>query len=151
MNVFDEFFKIVRVLEERGVRYALVGGVAMAFYTEPRFTRDIDFLISADDFSEMQKALEDFGYVESITPWTFQEISITLHRFFKVEEDEEMMIDVLASGDPEVDRFVESAVDAESDQGRVRVVRREDLVELKRIRASGQDLVDIERLESEED
>jgi len=42
MNVFDEFSHIVRMLEERGLRYALVGGIAMAFYTEPRFTRDIE-------------------------------------------------------------------------------------------------------------
>ncbi len=151
MNVFDEFFQIVRVLEEREMRYALVGGIAMAFYTEPRFTRDIDFLIMADDFSEMQKALAEFGYAETITPWTFQKVSITLHRFFKTKEEEEMMIDVLVSGDSDVDQFVESAVDAESEEGRVRVVRREDLIRLKRIRASSQDLVDIERLEREED
>jgi predicted nucleotidyltransferase len=48
MNVFEEFNSLVKELETRKVRYALVGGVAMAFYTEPRFTRDIDLLIDSE-------------------------------------------------------------------------------------------------------
>jgi hypothetical protein len=51
MNVFDEFKRLVLELEKQVVRYALVGGVAMAFYTEPRFTRDIDLLVDAEDFA----------------------------------------------------------------------------------------------------
>ena len=43
MNVFDEFSAVVARLEEQNIRYALVGGVAVAFYAEPRFTQDIDF------------------------------------------------------------------------------------------------------------
>ncbi len=40
MNVFEEFNRLVIELEKQKVKYALVGGVAMAFYTEPRFTRE---------------------------------------------------------------------------------------------------------------
>jgi hypothetical protein len=50
MNVFDEFKRLVLELEKQKVKYALVGGVAMAFYTEPRFTQDIDFLVESQDF-----------------------------------------------------------------------------------------------------
>ena len=50
MNVFEEFKGLVLELEKQAVRYALVGGVAMAFYTEPRFTRDIDLLVDSEDF-----------------------------------------------------------------------------------------------------
>jgi len=45
MNIFDEFIGIIKHIEREKIRYALVGGVAMAFYTEPRFTQDIDLLI----------------------------------------------------------------------------------------------------------
>ncbi len=41
MDVFEEFKRLVMELQKQAVRYALVGGVAMVFYTEPRFTRDI--------------------------------------------------------------------------------------------------------------
>jgi hypothetical protein len=52
MNVFEEFKRLVLEFEYQKVRYALVGGVAMAFYTEPRFTRDIDLLVNSDDFEK---------------------------------------------------------------------------------------------------
>ncbi|MFO7554872.1 MAG: nucleotidyltransferase family protein [Desulfobacterales bacterium] len=58
MNVFEEFNRIVLELEKQKVRYALVGGVAMAFYSEPRFTRDIDILVDIDDFDKAKGLLE---------------------------------------------------------------------------------------------
>jgi hypothetical protein len=39
MNVFNEFHKIVAPLQAEGIGYALVGGVGVAFNTEPRFTK----------------------------------------------------------------------------------------------------------------
>jgi hypothetical protein len=85
MNVFDEFRRLVSELEKRGVRYALVGGVAMAFYTEPRFTRDIDILVDPEDFQKAKDILEKDGYFESALPWTFRTVAIELHRFLKVK------------------------------------------------------------------
>lgn len=71
MNVFDEFTDIVSHLEEAKVRYALVGGVAMAFYMEPRFTQDIDLLLDPGAFGSARQVLEHAGYFESAKPWTF--------------------------------------------------------------------------------
>ena len=42
MNLFDEFSAIVKAFQKKKMRFAVVGGLAMAFYDEPRFTRDID-------------------------------------------------------------------------------------------------------------
>ncbi|MFP4179104.1 MAG: nucleotidyl transferase AbiEii/AbiGii toxin family protein [Spirochaetaceae bacterium] len=151
MNVFDEFFDIVRALESEDIKYALVGGVAMAFYTEPRFTRDIDILTVADQFIKIEKVLRRFGYFESITPWEFKNIHVTLHRFFKSVEKEEMLIDILEGDSNEVKGILKRAVVAESNEGRVHLVKKDDLIGLKRLRNSTQDRADIERLESEED
>ena len=71
MNIFEEFKRLVLKLEKQKVRYALVGGVAMAFYAEPRFTRDIDILVISDDFDKTESILEKDGYFESTSPWTF--------------------------------------------------------------------------------
>lgn len=38
MNAFDEFRILTGELEKADIKYALVGGVAMAFYDKPRFT-----------------------------------------------------------------------------------------------------------------
>ena len=61
MNVFEEFIHMVKAFETRGVRYALVGGVVMAFYTEPRFTRDIDLLIDSEDYAKTEDILVKEG------------------------------------------------------------------------------------------
>jgi hypothetical protein len=151
MNVFQEFSSLVSALGREEIRYALVGGVALAFYTEPRFTRDIDILVYSGDFLKVKKIIEDRGYFESISPWKFQKISITLHRFFKAHDDEEMLIDILEGSGNEVERIIASSVVAESEDGSVNVIRKEDLIGLKRIRNSKQDQADIERLKNEED
>ena len=150
MNVFEEFKRVVLELEEQRVRYALVGGVAMAFYTEPRFTQDIDLLVESEDFEKTKGILEKDGYFESASPWTFRNIAIELHRFLKVvSQEDEMMIDILVTNDEEVRKIIQNAVGADSEEGRVMVVNKKDLIWLKRTRDSKQDQADIEKLEDD--
>lgn len=115
MNVFEEFSRLVKELETLSVRYALIGGVAMAFYTEPRFTRDIDLLIDPEDFEKTKNMLEKDGYFESIAPWTFSKVPMELHRFLKVSHGDEMLIDVLFARTEEAKRIIRDSVTAESD------------------------------------
>lgn len=150
MNVFLEFKRLVSELEKQAVRYALVGGVAMAFYAEPRFTRDIDFLVDSDDFGKTKGILEKDGYFESASPWTFPNVAIELHRFLKVvNEEDEMLIDILIAKDEKVRKVIQNAVEAESEKGRVMVANKKDLIWLKRTRDSKQDQADIEKLEDD--
>jgi hypothetical protein len=152
MNVFEEFRRLVSELEKQRVRYALVGGVAMAFYAEPRFTRDIDLLLDPDDFQKVKGILEKNGYFESAAPWTFQNVDIELHRFLKVvHEEDEMLIDILVAKDEEARKIIQNAVEAESEEGKVMLANKKDLIWLKRTRDSKQDQVDIEKLEDDED
>jgi predicted nucleotidyltransferase len=152
MNVFEEFKRLVLDLEKQAVRYALVGGVAMAFYTEPRFTRDIDLLVDSEDFEKAKGILEKDGYFESASPWTFPNVAVELHRFLKIaDEEDEMLIDVLVARNEEVRRIIRNAVEAESEDGRVMLANRRDLIWLKRMRDSKQDQADIEKLEDDQD
>jgi hypothetical protein len=151
MNVFEEFKRLVMDLERHKVRYALVGGVAMAFYTEPRFTRDIDLLVDSEDYEKTKGILKKDGYFESASPWTFRKVAIELHRFLKVTPEDEMMIDILVAKTEEVRRIIRDALEAESEEGRVMLADRKDLKWLKGLRDSKQDQADIEKLEDEED
>jgi len=151
MNVFEEFNSLVKELETHKVRYALVGGVAMAFYTEPRFTRDIDLLIDSEDYEKAKGILEKEGYFESASPWTFKRVPIELHRFLKVIDEDEMIIDILIAEIEEVRRIIRDSVEAESEEGRIKIASRKDLIWLKRMRDSKQDQADIEKLEDEKD
>ncbi len=150
MNVFEEFKRLVVELEKQGVRYALVGGVAMAFYTEPRFTRDVDLLVDSADFDKVKAILEGDGYFESASPWTFLNVAIELHRFLKVvDKEDDMLIDILVAKDEQVRKVIRNAVEAESEEGRVMLVNKKDLIWLKRTRDSKQDQADIEKLKDD--
>lgn len=151
MNVFEEFSRLVKELEVCKVRYALVGGVAMAFYAEPRFTRDIDLLVDSEDYEKTKGILEKDGYFESVSPWKFGEARIELHRFLKVRDKDEMIIDILIAGNEEAKGIIRDSVEAESEEGKIRIANRKDLIWLKRMRDSKQDRADIEKLEHEED
>src|SRR3990170_8497201 len=113
MNIFEEFAEIVKHIESKDIKYALVGGVAMAFYAEPRFTQDIDMLLGPNDFEEARIVLEQNGYFESATPWTFKSTPLTIHRFLKIRGSDEMIIDLLVAGNKKHLEIIENALIAE--------------------------------------
>ncbi|RJP23075.1 MAG: hypothetical protein C4520_06965 [Candidatus Abyssobacteria bacterium SURF_5] len=150
MNVFEEFRRLVKELESAKVKYALIGEVAMAFYTEARFTRDIDLLIDSEDYETTKNILERKGYFESIIPRKFGKLRVKLHRFLRIVDEDEMIIDLLIAETEETRRIIRESLEAESEEGKVRLATRKDLIRLKKMRGSKQDCIDIEKLEDEE-
>lgn len=150
MNVFYEFYHIAQKLQKAGIPYALVGGVAMAFYTKPRFTKDIDILIELEHLGFFIKILKEEGYVESARPWKFKKVQLTLHRFLKIKDQDEMIIDILAADNSKYKKIIANAKIAQSDSlGQIRVVSKEDLIRMKKIRNSKLDQADIEALRND--
>jgi len=150
MNIFYEFHKVAKRLHSNDVRYALIGGVAMAFHTQPRFTKDIDLLVTQDALEDVASVLTEAGYRRTAPPWTFKDTALTLHRYLKVEKDDELVIDVLVAETAEHQQMIERADIAESETlGQIRVVSRQDLIRLKKARNSKLDQADIEELEDE--
>ncbi len=63
--LFEILGGIAEVLQELEKSWALVGGLAVSSYVEPRFTRDIDIAISAADDEEAEDFLRSwqaYGY-----------------------------------------------------------------------------------------
>ncbi len=146
MNIFEEFPKIISEIEDKDIKYALVGGVAMAFHDTPRFTKDIDILLFPEDMEKLKKILSKQGYVESTAPWTFKEVDMTLYRFIKIDEKEHLQLDVLTANEKRSRQIIKNALEAESEQGIIRVAKKEDLIWMKQPRNSDQDKVDIKKL-----
>ncbi len=50
-------------LDHFGVEYLIVGGVAVGFHAEPRFTKDLDVLVHVEptNFESLMSALREFG------------------------------------------------------------------------------------------
>jgi len=146
MNLYEEFSAIVKAFQKKKVRFAIVGGLAMAFHDEPRFTRDIDILLHSEDEEKMAGALISLGYFESAKAWKFRNAPIVLRRFVRTRGEEFIPVDILVGRTKRIDSMVDNAMDQPWSKGKVRVATKEDIITLKKGRGSDQDKVDIRKL-----
>lgn len=66
----SDFKELLTILNDCQVEYLVVGGYAVIFYAEPRYTKDIDLWIlpSAENAMRVREALMRFGgWVEGMT------------------------------------------------------------------------------------
>ena len=70
MNTHPDFEELLRLLEEHGVDYMIVGGYAVAFHGHPRFTKDIDLFFDSSDENagRLRSALVAFGFGQEDLP-----------------------------------------------------------------------------------
>jgi len=122
----------------------------MAFHDEPRFTKDIDFLVLPEERDTIKKILEDLDYSESAEPWTFRNSQLTLHRYMKIEGEDHLVVDILYGSETQYRKIIERAIIQDSSYGSVRIASRNDLIWLKQRRGSDQDQVDIRKLQNEQ-
>ncbi|MBN2037016.1 MAG: nucleotidyltransferase [Chitinispirillaceae bacterium] len=146
MDLYEEFFNIANALNKGRIHYALIGGIAMGYYAEPRFTKDIDVLTVESEMAKIGRVLQKLEYEECSQPWTFSKTRMTLHRYVKVEGTRMVTLDILVGNDALHKSIIEKTIKMKSHAGYVNIARKEDLIKLKKIRNSDQDKVDIKRL-----
>ena len=63
MFVNSDFTDLLRIFNDNNVKYLVIGGYAVIQYAEPRYTKDLDLRISADDSNAVAvyKSLKEFG------------------------------------------------------------------------------------------
>jgi predicted nucleotidyltransferase len=63
MFVSSDLTDLLKLFNDNGVRYLVIGGHAVVQYTEPRYTKDLDLWISANpaNAKAVYKALREFG------------------------------------------------------------------------------------------
>jgi hypothetical protein len=62
LDITEELDSIRNALSERGIEFALCGGMAMAIYGFVRATVDLDLLVKADDLDLIEDAASSLGY-----------------------------------------------------------------------------------------
>src|SRR6266571_4214956 len=62
-RMYQEYKDLLSAFHAHGVRYLIVGGYAVIFHAQPRFTKDIDLFIKADPSNAQATyaALAEFG------------------------------------------------------------------------------------------
>ncbi len=63
-NVHQALIKLVAVLDEEGIPYAIIGAMALNEHGYRRATEDVDVLLTRDGFEAMKRAVLGRGYVE---------------------------------------------------------------------------------------
>ena len=98
-----------KLLERLGVNYALVGGLAVGAWTEPRFTQDFDFAVGVNDDSEAESLIRQLhGHGFSLMAMVEQDAVGRLATARLLERDSKLVMDLLfaSSGiEPEATRM----------------------------------------------
>lgn len=150
---------VFRALNRHGVRYLIVGGVAVNLLGVPRMTKDLDLMLdlSADNLKLFVSAVKDLGY-RPRAPVALEEFADALKRAAWRREKGAVVFTLNDPRDPltQVDVFLENPIDfksayevrqqLEAEDMRLDVVSIEDLIRLKARANRLQDKSDIAML-----
>lgn len=144
LDLYEELGAVVAALDERGIEYALCGGLAMAAWGFPRATVDIDIVIERQSLEATEQAAESLGYTIRARPMTFSAGAIVIHRISKIDPDggDVLMLDMMLVT-PAIADVWASRTRVEWERGSISVVSRDGLIKLKSFRSSGRDQDDI--------
>lgn len=146
MDLLPDFKDLLSALAASNAEYLVIGGWAVGFYVEPRFTKDLDLLIGTDpeNLARVVEALRSFGAPPTI-----------IHQLETLADDEFLFlgapparVDLLRSI-PGVDfrAAMARATRADWDGVPASIISREDLIASKRAAGRERDLRDLKALE----
>ena len=64
MNIPEDYKEFVALLNDRDVKYLVIGGYAVGFHSKPKFTNDMDIWIENSRVNALRvlRVLEEFGF-----------------------------------------------------------------------------------------
>jgi hypothetical protein len=145
MAINRDFEEMFSALSDAGVEFLVVGGHAVMFYSEPRYTKDIDIWVrpTRANAERVIAALTAFG--APLADLSVEDLAVEGTVFqIGVEPNR---IDVTTSIDGvEFARAWPSRVAASYGSAPIQILGKRDLQENKRATGRPQDLLDLERL-----
>ena len=150
LDILDELRKLVAILDEHAIDYALCGGMAMSVHGRARTTIDINLLILSNSLEAVFGIAKSLGYNIRGKDMSFANGAVEIRRVSKVDpQDGELLSLDLLLVTPAILGVWESRLNAEWEGGKLSVVSASGLIALKQLRGSDQDLVDIKALGGE--
>jgi hypothetical protein len=142
--MYQDYKDLLSVFESHGVRYLVVGGFAVIYHSQPRFTKDMDLFIKADpaNAKATYAALAEFGAsLQGIRPDDFTDRN-NFFRFGCEPKGFDILPDIPGVDfDAAWERRVEIVVDAATGQ-KANFISAEDLIVSKLASGRPQDLAD---------
>jgi hypothetical protein len=143
--MYQDYKDLLSAFHAHGVKYLIVGGYAVIFHAQPRFTKDIDLFIKADSANAQATydALAEFGApLEGIRPEEFADRS-SFFRFGRDPRGFDILPDLPGVDfDAAWERRVEGVLDAATGFTAF-FISKDDLIAAKLASGRPQDLADV--------
>lgn len=143
-DLIDALAKSAATLAENQVRYAIIGGMATGFRSQPRFTKDVDILLQVPQITlppllaDLARRGFDFDELAVIREWTQHHMATISYHGIRV--------DLLKPVLPAYQHILDRATTETWLYHPIRVASAEGLILLKLLAFRTQDLLDIENL-----
>jgi Nucleotidyl transferase of unknown function (DUF2204) len=140
---------VVRCLERADIPYAIVGGLALGVWGQPRSTYDVDLAVATpmSEIDHLCEALSDqpeFLRDPSVCPMPRTTLVRVHHPDNRKDPVELTLIDVLVLGNPFAESIINRRVLMEFEGRQFFFCSPEDLIVLKLIASRPQDLLDVQ-------
>jgi len=147
MDLHPDFRDLLAEFDRAEVRFALLGGYAVAYYGRPRATKDLDLLVSGegDNPQRVAQALDAFGAPPNVVAAA------------RAQSDTEVVylgappvrVDILRAVDGiDTEAALERAVQVNLGELRISVVALDDLIANERAAGRPQDIADADALDA---
>lgn len=146
MDLYGHFNRITKALDRNGMEFRVVGGIALAFYTRPRTTVDVDLLVQNKDVDRAARVLAKLGYEQLSPPMVLAGGRLRITRLVYLKKSEHFIVDLLWSDKKPVARIWGRGREFVYEKRTIRVMDPAGLIVLKEMRGSPQDRVDIRAL-----
>lgn len=145
-KLFDALRAVAACMDEHGAPHALIGGVAASILARPRYTDDVDILISMAEIH--WQPLLDCGTRFGIVPRIPNALAFARRSRVLLlrHEPSEVDVDVTIAQIPFEEAIIERATRQTVEGIAIRIVTPEDLVVMKIVAHRPQDLIDIENV-----
>lgn len=143
-SLLDASLELTAALNQFQARYALIGGMAAGYRTHPRFTRDVDFLLTVPALvlppllEDLQRRGFEFDMLATMREWTEHHMVVLSYHGIR--------IDWLKAVLPAYVHVLDSATEEVWLNQPIRIASAEGLILLKLLAFRLQDQVDIENL-----
>lgn len=149
-TLLQELLVITSQLENKGIEYAVWGGLAMAIHGFVRATLDIDVLIREESLEQAHQIIAKQGFSAKGLDMSFKEGAIKVRRISKIDKDgEDLSLDLLLVTPPLQDVW-ESRENLRLENRNLWFISRNGLVKMKQLAGTPKDSIDLEWLQNNE-
>ena len=146
LDLHAELRGIVKALNAAEIPYALVGGLAVSIYAQPRATEDVDLLVTREDLARAVGRLESLGFRRAGVPMSVGARRLDIQRLIKIDGTDLIPVDLLVPNDPALAALLADRSFIAWEDEHLSIVSLGGLRVLERLGGSAQDLADLEAL-----